>query len=176
MGITCPMIECPPKGGNSTVSRRLPNSRTGCFISLITLPPTPSGWCRIGRVAADCGRRTWDAWYNIRTREGRLKRQRGWADDGSGGRAPAVRKERTAMCLGQACCPREGQFGQKLVPTQTVLSAQDAQGMQAAPAPHSASQSVSRWHAKPPSTPSATPWSEPRTSFAPPHPPLSLFP
>src|SRR5215213_628852 len=39
-----------------------------------------------------------------------------------------------------------------------------------------ASQSVTRWHAKPPSTPSATPWSDRRTSVAPPRPPLSLVP
>jgi hypothetical protein len=34
---------------------------------------TPAGWCVIGWVAADSGRQSWDAWYNVRTGEGRLK-------------------------------------------------------------------------------------------------------
>ena len=36
---------------------------------------TPDGWCLIGWVAADSGRKSWDAWDNIRTGEGRLRKQ-----------------------------------------------------------------------------------------------------
>ena len=33
---------------------------------------TPAGWCAIGWVAADSGRETWTAWFNVATGEGRL--------------------------------------------------------------------------------------------------------
>jgi hypothetical protein len=36
---------------------------------------TPSGWAHIGWVAADSGRKTWDAWFNVKTGEGRLRKQ-----------------------------------------------------------------------------------------------------
>jgi hypothetical protein len=36
---------------------------------------TPAGWCAIGWVAAASGRKTWDAWYNVKTGEGRLRAQ-----------------------------------------------------------------------------------------------------
>jgi hypothetical protein len=38
-------------------------------------PITPSGWAHIGWVAADSGRQTWDAWYNVFTGEGRLRQE-----------------------------------------------------------------------------------------------------
>ena len=36
---------------------------------------TPAGWCLIGWVCANSARRTWDAWYNLTTGEGRLRKQ-----------------------------------------------------------------------------------------------------
>ena len=36
---------------------------------------TPKGWCLIGWVVWDSGRQAWDAWYNVVTGEGRLRRQ-----------------------------------------------------------------------------------------------------
>jgi hypothetical protein len=36
---------------------------------------TPKGWCLIGWVVRDSGREAWDAWYNVKTGEGRLRRQ-----------------------------------------------------------------------------------------------------
>jgi hypothetical protein len=36
---------------------------------------TPKGWCLIGWVVRDSGRESWDAWYNVNTIEGRLRRQ-----------------------------------------------------------------------------------------------------
>ena len=36
---------------------------------------TPAGWCLIGWVSADSGRASWDAWYNVNTGEGRLRRR-----------------------------------------------------------------------------------------------------
>lgn len=36
---------------------------------------TPAGWCLIGWVAAASGRQTWDAWLNVETGEGRLRKQ-----------------------------------------------------------------------------------------------------
>jgi hypothetical protein len=36
---------------------------------------TPKGWCKIGWVVRDSGREAWDAWYNVLTGEGRLRKQ-----------------------------------------------------------------------------------------------------
>lgn len=36
---------------------------------------TPKGWCLIGWVVRDSGRESWDAWYNVLTGEGRLRKQ-----------------------------------------------------------------------------------------------------
>jgi hypothetical protein len=36
---------------------------------------SPKGWCLIGWVVWDSGRQAWDAWYNVFTKEGRLRRQ-----------------------------------------------------------------------------------------------------
>jgi hypothetical protein len=36
---------------------------------------TPKGWCLIGWVVRDSGCESWDAWYNVVTGEGRLRRQ-----------------------------------------------------------------------------------------------------
>jgi hypothetical protein len=36
---------------------------------------TPAGWCLIGWVAADSGRKTWDVWLDVHTGEGSLRRQ-----------------------------------------------------------------------------------------------------
>jgi hypothetical protein len=35
---------------------------------------SPSGWCLIGWVAADSGRKTWDAWDNLKTGGGRRRK------------------------------------------------------------------------------------------------------
>lgn len=35
---------------------------------------TPKGWCLIGWVVRESGRESWDAWYNVVTGEGRLRR------------------------------------------------------------------------------------------------------
>jgi hypothetical protein len=37
----------------------------------------PKGWCLIGWVVRDSGRESWDAGYNVFTKEGRLRRQAG---------------------------------------------------------------------------------------------------
>ena len=36
---------------------------------------SPKGRCKIGWVVRDSGREAWDAWYNVHTGEGRLRRQ-----------------------------------------------------------------------------------------------------
>jgi hypothetical protein len=38
---------------------------------------SPQDWRAIGWVAASSGRQGWDAWYNVHTGEGRLRKQRG---------------------------------------------------------------------------------------------------
>jgi hypothetical protein len=37
---------------------------------------TSAGWCLIGFAVGDGGRLSWDAWYNVKAGEGRLRRQR----------------------------------------------------------------------------------------------------
>jgi hypothetical protein len=36
---------------------------------------TPDGWRHIGWIVADSGRRSWDAWLNVATGEGRLRKR-----------------------------------------------------------------------------------------------------
>jgi hypothetical protein len=36
---------------------------------------TPSGWCKIGLLVKGSTGEVWDAWYNLQTAQGRLKRQ-----------------------------------------------------------------------------------------------------
>jgi len=36
---------------------------------------TPKGWCLIGWVVRDSGRESWNAYYNVFTKEGRLRKQ-----------------------------------------------------------------------------------------------------
>ena len=38
---------------------------------------TPKGRCKIGWIAADSGRKTWDVWLDIHTGEGRLRKTKG---------------------------------------------------------------------------------------------------